>query len=185
VIVRRPTLICHLDLVIIGSKSHASRVEGVDVKNGGMASTPTEPGVRSPGSRRLLDRVRDAVRVRHYSRRTEDAYVGWIRRFILFHGKGHPLEMGSTEINAFLTDLAVRGHVSASTQNQAFSSLLFLYRTVLEVDPGVLDGAVRASRPRRLPVVLTRVEVAAVLDRLDGVPQHRHSLRASVRRRGD
>jgi len=126
-----------------------------------VASTP-------PGSPRLLDRVRAAVRVRHYSLRTEDSYVAWIRRYILFHGKRHPLEMGSAEINAFLTHLAVEGRVSASTQNQAFSALLFLYLKVLEVDPGRIAGAVRAVRPKRLPVVLTRVEVTGLLARLSG-----------------
>lgn len=123
------------------------------------------------GPPRLLDRLRDALRLRHYSRRTEDAYVGWVRRYILFHGKRHPLDMGADEINAFLTDLAVNGRVAASTQNQAFHAILFLYRSVLEVEPGVLDGAVRARRPKRLPVVLTRAEVRAVLDRLDGTPR--------------
>jgi integron integrase len=119
----------------------------------------------------LLDRVRQACRLRHYSIRTETAYVEWIKRFILFHHKRHPLEMGAAEINAFLTHLAVDGHVSASTQNQAFSALLFLYRSVLEVDPGLIEGVIRAKRPERLPVILTRQEVRAVLGRLDGVPR--------------
>src|SRR4029079_9099353 len=87
---------------------------------------------RRPGAPRLLDRVRLAIRARHYSLRTEEAYVAWIRRFVLFHGKRHPVEMGEAEINAFLTDLAVRGGVSASTQNQALAAVLFLYRHVLE-----------------------------------------------------
>ncbi len=81
---------------------------------------------------KLLDRVRAALRVRHYSPRTEESYVGWIRRFILYHGKRHPSSMGAGEVNAFLTSLAVEGNVSASTQNQALSALLFLYRSVLE-----------------------------------------------------
>jgi site-specific recombinase XerD len=96
----------------------------------------------------LLDRVREACRVRHYSRRTEEAYAAWIRRFIFFHDKRHPREMGTAEINAFLTHLAVDGHVSASTQNQAFSALLFLYQQVLEVDPGRIAGVIRANRPQ-------------------------------------
>src|SRR5437763_1283346 len=125
----------------------------------------TAPPAQSP---KLLDRVRNAIRTRHYSRRTEDAYVHWIVRFILFHGKRHPLEMGAAEINAFLTHLAVEAHVSASTQNQAFSALLFLYQKVLEVDPGRIAGVVRAKRPKRLPVVLTPGEVRRVLDRLEG-----------------
>src|SRR5262245_27879748 len=112
-----------------------------------------------PNPPRLLDRVRHACRLRHYSLRTEDCYVDWVRRFFLFHGKRHPLEMGAAEINAFLTHLAVDGHVAASTQNQAFSALLFLYQKVLEVDPGRIEGVVRANRPKRLPVVLTRADV--------------------------
>lgn len=130
-------------------------------------SHPTEEGRRP----RLLDRVREACRVRHYSLRTEDAYVDWIRRFILFHDKRHPLDMGASEINQFLTHLAVEGRVAASTQNQAFSALLFLYRKVLDVDPGRIEGVIRARRPRRLPVVLTRTEVRLVLSHLSGTYQ--------------
>jgi integron integrase len=117
---------------------------------------------------RLLDRVRAAIRARHYSRRTEDAYVGWIRRFVLYHGKRHPAEMAAPEITGFLTALAVDGHVASSTQNQALSALLFLYRDVLEQDIPWIDGIVRARRPERLPVVLTRDEVRALLSRLEG-----------------
>jgi integron integrase len=118
---------------------------------------------------RLLDRVRAALRARHYSRRTEDTYIAWIKRYIFFHGKRHPAEMGAPEVTRFLTSLAVDGHVAASTQNQALSALLFLYRDVLEVDLPWLDGVVRAKRPARLPIVLTREEVRALLQRLDGV----------------
>jgi integron integrase len=135
------------------------------------AHPPVPPAASTAGQPpKLLDRVRNAIRVRHYSLRTEEAYVAWVRRFILFHGKRHPLEMGAAEINAFLTHLAVEGHVSASTQNQAFSALLFLYQQLLQVDPGQIDGVVRATRPRRLPVVLNRQEVRAVLAALRGVP---------------
>src|SRR6266478_6045825 len=105
---------------------------------------------------RLLDRVREAIRARHYSRRTEKAYVAWIRRYIFFHGKRHPAEMGAPEITGFLTSLAVDRKVAASTQNQALSALLFLYRDVLHHDVPWLDGLVYAKRPQRLPVVLTR-----------------------------
>jgi integron integrase len=120
---------------------------------------------------RLLDRVRAALRARHYSRRTEENYVAWIRRFIFFHGKRHPAEMGAPEVTRFLTSLAVDANVAASTQNQALSALLFLYRDVLEVDLPWLHDVVRAKRPARLPVVLTRDEVRAVLQRLDGLPR--------------
>ncbi|HSB60646.1 MAG TPA: phage integrase N-terminal SAM-like domain-containing protein, partial [Vicinamibacteria bacterium] len=120
---------------------------------------------------RLLDRVREAIRTRGYSRRTEKAYVHWIQRYILFHGKRHPVEMGAAEVTAFLTHLAVQGHVAASTQNQALSALLFLYQDVLGTELPWLDGLVRAKRPSHVPVVLTREEVRAVLQRLDGVPR--------------
>ena len=125
-------------------------------------------GARAPGGRKpkLLDQVREAIRVRHYSVRTEEAYVGWIKRFIFFHGKRHPLEMGQQEITQFLSALAVKEHVSASTQNQALCALLFLYREVLARDIGWLEDIVRAKRPRRLPVVLTRQEVKMLLGAL-------------------
>jgi integron integrase len=118
---------------------------------------------------RLLDQVRDRLRVKHYSIRTETQYVQWIRRFILFHNKRHPRDMGAAELEAFLTHLAVAGRVAASTQNQALSALLFLYREVLATDLPWLDNVVRAKTPQRLPVVLTRQEVAAVLGRMAGV----------------
>jgi integron integrase len=120
---------------------------------------------------RLLDRLRDAIRVRHYSIRTEEAYAQWVRRFILFHNKRHPSAMGAEEVNAFLTHLAVEGHVAASTQAQALSALLFLYRHVLDDQLPWLGDLVRARKPRRLPVVLTREEVRAILGRLDGPPR--------------
>lgn len=116
----------------------------------------------------LMNDLCTALRARHYSRRTEQAYCLWVRRYIRFHGLRHPREMGEAEINAFLTHLATEREVSASTQNQALSALLFLYRNVLQRPVGDLGGVVRARRPRRLPVVLTRDEVAAVLDYLDG-----------------
>jgi len=118
---------------------------------------------------RLLDRVREAIRARQYSRRTEKAYVQWITRYIFFHGKRHPAEMGAPEVTAFLTSLAVHDKVAASTKNQALSALLFLYREVLGVELPWLDVVVRAKRPQHLTVVLTRDEVRAVLQRLDGV----------------
>ena len=120
---------------------------------------------------RLFDRVRAAARVRHYSRRTESAYLAWIRRFIFFHGKRHPAEMGAPEITKFLSSLAVEANVAASTQNQALSALLFLYRDVLEQDLPWLDDVVRAKRPARLPVVLTRDEVRTLLLQMHGVPR--------------
>ncbi len=117
---------------------------------------------------RLLDRVREKIRLKHYSLRTEEAYTDWIRRFILHHGKRHPDGMGAVEVEAFLTHLAVAGKVAASTQNQAKSALLFLYREVLEIDLPWLDNVERAKAPKRLPVVLTRDEVHAILNRLIG-----------------
>jgi len=126
----------------------------------------TVPGQHPPP--RLLDRVRIAIRTRHYSLRTEEAYVGWIRRFIFFHNKRHPIEMGEPEINSFLSHLAVKDRVSASTQNQALSALLFLYRHVLEKPFPTLENVVRAKRPIRLPTVLTRDEVRRILGRMSG-----------------
>jgi Phage integrase, N-terminal SAM-like domain len=120
---------------------------------------------------RLLDRVREAIRTRHYSRRTEKAYVAWIKRYIFFHGKRHPAEMGAAEVTRFLTSLAIDAKVAASTQNQALNALVFLYRVVLEQELPWLDEVVRARRPQHLPVVLTREEVRAVLERLDGAPR--------------
>jgi integron integrase len=142
----------------------------------GPAAVLREAGPAEPGKPRLLDRVRATARLRHYSPRTEAAYVAWIRRYIFFHDKRHPAEMGAPEITSFLSSLAVDGRVAASTQNQALSALLFLYRDVLELDVPWLDGVVRAKRPERLPVVLTREEVTAVLRRLEGVPRLMTSL---------
>jgi integron integrase len=118
---------------------------------------------------KLLDQVRDRIRVKHYSIRTETQYVQWVRRFILFHGKKHPRDMGAPEVEAFLTHLAVEGNVAAATQNQALSALLFLYREVLAIDLPWLNDVTRAKRPQRMPVVLTREETRAVLDRMTGV----------------
>jgi len=128
-----------------------------------------ETGPGGPPKPRLLDRVRHAIAARHYSRRTEEAYVHWITRYIFFHAKRHPLEMGAAEVTKFLTSLAVNSRVAASTQNQALSALLFLYREVLDVELPWLDGLVRAKPPQRLPVVLTREEVRTVLAKLNGV----------------
>jgi hypothetical protein len=111
----------------------------------GTAPAVHEAGPSEPVKPRLLDRVRAALRLRHYSRRTEEAYVAWIRRYIVFHGKRHPVEMGAPELTRFLSSLATDGRVAASTQNQALSALLFLYREVLELDVPWLDGIVRAS----------------------------------------
>jgi integron integrase len=118
---------------------------------------------------RLLDAVRHAIRARHLSPRTEEAYVHWIRRFIVHHGKRHPRDLGATEVTQFLTDLAVRQRMSASTSNQALSALLFLYRHVVVKDLGRLEDLPRGHPPDRLPVVLTRDEVRRVLGRLSGV----------------
>ena len=128
--------------------------------------TVNTPVVQPP---KLLDQVRDRIRVKHYSIRTETQYVQWARRFILFHDKKHPRDMGAPEVEAFLTHLAVVGNVAAATQNQALSALLFLYREVLGLDLPWLDNVTRAKRPQRMPVVLTREETRAVLDRMSGV----------------
>jgi integron integrase len=128
----------------------------------------TMPEHASPNSPRLLDRVRDAIRRRHYSYRTEQTYVHWIKRYIWFSDRRHPAEMGAAEVTAFLSHLARERGVAAATQNQALLALLFLYQEVLEVKLPWLDGIERAKRPVRVPVVLTVAEVKALLARLDG-----------------
>jgi integron integrase len=117
---------------------------------------------------RLLDQVREAARLRHFSIRTEQAYVGWVRRFVLFHGTRHPREMGAEEIRSFLSHLATERDVAASTQNQALAALLFLYRGVLKKPLSEIDDIERARKSTHLPVVLSRAEVRAVLAELDG-----------------
>ncbi len=123
----------------------------------------------SAGTPKLLDQVRGKIRLKHYSLRTEQAYLDWIKRFILHFDKRHPRDMGAREVEAFLTWLAVEGRVAASTQNQAKSALLFLYREVLETELPWLDNVERAKAPKRLPVVLTREEVSRLLSGLSGV----------------
>lgn len=113
---------------------------------------------------RLLDRVRNAIRVRQYSMATERAYLGWVRRFILFHGKRHPEGMEKLEVEAFLSYLAVRRKVSPSTQNQALQAILFLYRHVLKIELPWLDDVIRAKPKRRIPVILSRAEVRLILE---------------------
>lgn len=132
-------------------------------------ATPTQPPVPPSGQPKLLDQVRHRCRLRHLARSTEQAYVGWIRRYILFHQKRHPSEMGASEVTAFLTHLAVELHVAASTQNQALAGLLFLYREVLQCEFGWLDGVVRAKKPKRLPVVYTPEEAMGIVEDLQGI----------------
>lgn len=127
------------------------------------------PGTYDPhGGRRLLDCLRDAIRAKHFSPRTEEAYCGWVRRFILHNGKRHPLLMGEREVSAFLRHLALDGEVAASTQNQALSALLFLYREVLGSELGHLGSIPRAKKPKKLPVVLSPFEVKAILGGMKG-----------------
>ena len=120
---------------------------------------------------RLLDQVRDALRVRYYSLRTEETYIEWIRRFILFHGTRHPLEMGEQEITIFLTHLAFDKHVAPSTQNQALVALLFLYKEVLKQELEWMDDVVRAKRPGRIPEVMSPEQVRQLIDHLEGTYQ--------------
>ncbi|WP_017305744.1 integron integrase [Spirulina subsalsa] len=131
-----------------------------------MESLPPDPP-----KRKLLDQVRDAIRLKHYSYRTEQSYVAWIRRYILFHNKRHPKDMGSLEVETFLTHLAVTENVAASTQNQALSALLFLYRYVLEQPLEQNIDAIRAKRSKHLPTVLTVSEVQKLLGVMTGTPQ--------------
>jgi site-specific recombinase XerD len=139
----------------------------IDGGSNTKTSTEEAPAARQP---KLLDQVRESIRARHYSPRTEEAYVHWIKRFIIFHDKRHPTEMAEIEIARFLSSLATGSHVSASTQNQALNAILFLYRVVLRKNIGYVDGVIRARRPRRLPVVLTKDEVKTVLNGLSGTP---------------
>jgi len=148
-------MICEFEATSAASRSRA-----------GVVCEP--PDAEPP---RLLDEFRRRIRLRHTSRRTEKAYLGWIRRFLVFHDGRHPRDLGKAGIEAFLSDLAVRRTVSSSTQNQALSALHFLYRDVYEWEFPWLDNLVRARRPARLPVVLTRSEVRRVLAELEGVPR--------------
>ena len=120
---------------------------------------------------KLLDIVRNKIRLKHYSIRTEEAYVSWIKRYIYFHDKRYPKDMGKKEIEAFLTDLAVKGNVAASTQNQAFSALLFLYEKVLNKSVFKNIDALRAKKPQRLPTVLTFDETMEIIDSITGIFQ--------------
>ncbi|HEX5391830.1 MAG TPA: integron integrase [Rhodocyclaceae bacterium] len=140
-----------------------------------MPTIPSLPTTGAP-TPRLLDQVRDKIRLKHYSIRTEQAYTDWIKRFIRHFNKRHPRDMGAAQIEEFLTHLAVDGKVAAATQNQAKAALLFLYREVLEIDLPWLDGITQAKAPKRLPVVLTRNEVQLLLRHLDGI----HSLVCSL-----
>ena len=143
----------------------------VSATDGGASTgrAPVPPLQSVTTGPRLLDRVKTAIRMRHMSVRTEEAYVGWIRRFILFHGKRHPDEMAEPEVSSFLSALATERRVAASTQNQALAAVLFLYHDVLERDLDWLRDLVHAKRPERIPVVLDRAEVARVLAQMDGV----------------
>ena len=141
-----------------------------------LRPTNTALQVVSHSKPKLLDEVRTRLRFRHYSLRTERSYTDWIKRFILFNGKRHPRNLGAPEITAFLSSLATEGHVAASTQNQALSAILFLYKQVLKVDLPWLDDIVRAKEPKRLPVVLNPAEVARLLAQLEGT----HALMAKL-----
>src|SRR5258706_7957354 len=135
---------------------------------------PANPA--SPDSPRLLDQLRDRIRFRHYSRRTELVYIQWVRRYIRFHGKRHPRELGAMHITAFLSSLATDRRVAASTQNQALAALLFLYKEVLGIELPWMGEIARAKLPRRLPVVLTHAEAHALLGRMEGT----HALMAKL-----
>jgi integron integrase len=141
--------------------------DGTEDGNPASAATGRDPA-SATRPRKLLDQVRDAIRYRHYSFRTEEAYVEWVRRFVLFHGKRHPRDLGGEDVAAFLTHLAVERNVSASTHQQALSALLFLYRDVLALELPWLGDIVRPKSTKRLPVVLARAEVHALLAQMEG-----------------
>lgn len=117
---------------------------------------------------KLLDQIRNVIRYKHYSMRTEESYVHWVKRFIFFHNKRHPQEMGREEVSQFLTHLAVKQKVASSTQNQAFSAILFLYKHVLQKELGLLENVTRAKKPQKLPVVFTTDEIRSILLHLEG-----------------
>ncbi len=144
--------------IVLGNTAHIPQVAS-------KQRNPTPLSARKP---KLLDQLREALHSRHYSRRTEQTYCHWVKRFIYFHNVRHPAEMAEPEINVFLTHLAVEEKVSASTQNQALSALLFLYCHVIERHVGDLGEVIRARKPRRLPVVMSKDEVRAVLSHLSG-----------------
>src|SRR6266542_6371272 len=131
---------------------------------------PTASVTTTAPKPKLLDQVHQAIRTRHYSPKTEEAYIGWIKRYVFFHNKRHPAEIAEAEIAQFLSNLATESNVSSSTQNQALNALLFLYKEVLEKKIGLIQGIVRAKRSRRLPVVLTKEEVKRVLSGITGTP---------------
>ena len=148
--------------------------ETVDVETSLRVATGQNPGHTSEvhteiaSSQALPNQVRQAIRRKHYSHKTEEAYVGWIKRFVFFHHKRHPAEMAEQELGQYLSHLATRSHVSASTQNQSLNAVLFLYREVLGKEIGYVNGVVRAKQSHRLPVVLTREEVKTLLRQLNG-----------------
>jgi integron integrase len=133
-----------------------------------LLNDKVNPNLSRPGRPRLLDQVRETIRTKHYSIRTEQSYVQWIRRYILFHNKRHPKKMGTNEVNQFLTHLAVKDRVAASTQTQALCAIVFLYKYVLNTELGSLDGLIRAKKKKNLPVVFTREEAGQVLVNMTG-----------------
>jgi integron integrase len=134
--------------------------------------TPTPPqDPPSPKAKKLLEQVSDAIRIKHYSQRTEQTYIDWIRRYILFHNKRHPKDMGVPEIQAFITHLATQRHLSASSQNQALSAILFLYRHVLNKEIDFPSDVIRAEKSKTLPTVLTQQEAMTVINKMTGLPQ--------------
>ena len=154
------------------------RADAVDADAASHESLPSSerdvsdsPSARPAPPRRLLDEVRDSLRLRHFSPRTQKTYVAWVKRFVIASGRRHPRELGVGDVRRFLTGLAVRGKVSASTQNQARAALTYLYREVLRQPLGQVDGVEIAKRPLRLPVVMTRDEVRLVIQHLDGMPR--------------
>jgi integron integrase len=168
-----------LDIGALAGYSHRNPDAASDAAGNAAPAAPAAPAATPPSAAtppfadapkpRLLDQVRARIRRLGLARRTEEAYIGWIRRFILANGKRHPATMGALEVEAFLTGLATHGNVAPATQGQALSALLFMYREVLDIELPWMDEIRRAKRPQRLPAVLSRQEVAAVLTELDGV----------------
>ena len=154
-----------------GEEGHESGEEGHESREEAPSDQTPDPAPASAKRLRLVDAIRARMRLRHLAARTEKAYLHWMRRFFAFHGQRHPRDLGEAEMESFLSSLADGGRLSASTQSQALAALLFLYRHVLDRDVKRIEGVARAKRSRRLPVVMTRDETAALLGAMDGTPR--------------
>ena len=147
----------------------SQKISATPQKNTHLQAAPSPQGIPSPKEKKLMEQVSDALRTKHYSYRTEQTYKDWIKRYIIFHGKRHPREMGENEIRAFIAHLTTERKVAVSTSNQALSAILFLYRIVLQIDMALPPDLSNAARPKRLPTVITHAEAMKVISHMRGV----------------